>query len=415
MAFSSAEADSGIPKVAIVFPFFETYRVPVLRALAASNRYHFHFIAGRRDVTGRVPAASLLELSAIHPLNAPMVRIYRDLMWQRRLLALLRSGKYDAVVLRGNAYWPSTWLAALMASRQGAQILFWTHGWLRSETGPKLRVRRAFYRLADCLLVHHERAKTLALTYGFQEHRVIPIYNSLDFELHCDLMAELDGLSRKELLLQAECHTDSAALGPESILMVCVARLEPEKRLDLLLEAASTLHGQGGDVAVILVGDGPEMASLRAQARALGVRCVFMGACYEEGTVARVLAACDLMVVPDKAGLTVIHGLTFGLPVITHGDPDHQMPEYEAISPGFTGDYFERGSAADLAEVLSRWTSRMTSRDKFAHPGSPHLRGSVRSACYKSVEKRYQPKLQAQLIENGIERALRARGEEFSP
>lgn len=65
----------------------------------------------------------------------------------------------------------------------------------------------------------------------------------------------------------------------------------------------------------------------------------FYGSCYDEQTNAELIYNADMCVAPGNVGLTAIHAMTFGCPVITHSDFKWQMPEFEAIHPGKTGDF----------------------------------------------------------------------------
>lgn len=65
----------------------------------------------------------------------------------------------------------------------------------------------------------------------------------------------------------------------------------------------------------------------------------FYGACYDEIKNAALIYNADLCVSPGNVGLTAMHSMVFGTPVITHNDFKWQMPEFEAIEPGKTGDF----------------------------------------------------------------------------
>jgi hypothetical protein len=95
-------------------------------------------------------------------------------------------------------------------------------------------------------------------------------------------------------------------------------------------------------------------------------------------------------VAPGMVGLTAMQSMAYGTPVITHGDFDNQMPEAEAIVPGVTGDFFERGDVADLARVLRKWTT------------APRPEGQVQSACIRCIEERYTPEFQARIIDAAV-------------
>ena len=94
---------------------------------------------------------------------------------------------------------------------------------------------------------------------------------------------------------------------------------------------------------------------------------------------------------PGNIGLTAIHALMFGCPAITHNDFKWQMPEFEAIHAGATGDFFERNNVKDLADVISRWISNNVSR-----------REDVRLACYREIDEQWNPEFQMEVIEKAI-------------
>jgi glycosyltransferase involved in cell wall biosynthesis len=100
-----------------------------------------------------------------------------------------------------------------------------------------------------------------------------------------------------------------------SRLLVCMARLHPEKGIPFLLEALQALPG---DLQLFLLGDGPEKARLEALARKLGVaeRVKFLG--WRDDALS-ILAAADLVVHPslhEALPSTVIEALALGRPIV---------------------------------------------------------------------------------------------------
>jgi len=172
--------------------------------------------------------------------------------------------------------------------------------------------------------------------------------------------------------------------------VIATARLTEKKRFDLLIRALGSLNRRGRKVNLLVVGDGPARASLQDLARAEGVNVVFAGACYDEPGLARYFACAAVTVSPGDVGLTCMHSLGYGVPVITHGDPGRQMPEFEAIVPGVTGELFEPDNVADLARKIDRWTQ------------SPEVAESVRNACLSRIESRYHARFQARVIEFAV-------------
>ena len=44
--------------------------------------------------------------------------------------------------------------------------------------------------------------------------------------------------------------------------------------------------------------------------------------------------------------------MSYGLPVVVHGNEEHQMPEFEVMEDGLTGILFEENSVDDLARKI---------------------------------------------------------------
>ena len=66
------------------------------------------------------------------------------------------------------------------------------------------------------------------------------------------------------------------------------------------------------------------------------------GACYDDLTLAELFYNSHVCVSPGNVGLTAIHALSFGCPVISHGNFPYQMPEFESIIPSITGDFLQQ-------------------------------------------------------------------------
>ena len=132
-----------------------------------------------------------------------------------------------------------------------------------------------------------------------------------------------------------------------------IIRLNAHKRLDLLIRAVALWPGAVADrPEVRLLGDGPCRDELIEVAARAGVSLHIFPASYDEGEFKRFYRGLTAAVIPEAAGLSVIQALRYGVPVVSHGSPEYQMPEAEAIIDGVTGWHFERGNVADLTRTL---------------------------------------------------------------
>lgn len=368
-------------RVAIVYHFFPHYRAGILRELLQSTEHEYWLVGGDQSTEPSVKAW-LIENPARFIL-APCRKLISTLLLQRGLLRLGWRRDLDAVVYLGNPYFLSTWLSAALARLTGKRVLFWTHGWTRSETGIKAALRKLFYQLAHGLLLYGHSARTAGLNNGFASANLHVIYNSLDYEAQKQARDRVDPASLSPLKQQLFGDATTP-------MIVCSARLTTACRFDLLLEAMARLRAENHPVNLLLIGDGPERAPLEAQAQRLGVPVKFFGACYDEDTLARLIMAAHVTVSPGKVGLTAIQSLAFGTPVITHDDLEAQGPEWEAIQPGTTGDFCRRGDVADLARVIKTWTLQ------------PELDPATRLACHRLLDRFYNPAFQCRAIGRAV-------------
>lgn len=367
-------------KVAVIYHQFPHYRAPVLRELAASDRYDYAFWASTDEFSG-IKAFAGDDVVSIQPLEVTATRRGFRI---RGYSHLLHDRSIDAVLILGNPNILATWILAAANRLRGKKVVFWAHGWLRKESLPKRLLRDLYYRLAHMVLVYGERSKEIGESSGYPPTRIRVIYNSLDFDKAATIFRDLEtdtGHERAQQLFAA----------PERPLLICTARLTRLCRFDLLIAAASLLKQRGRPVNVLLVGDGPERQALEHRALQLDVDVRFYGACYDEATLGRLIYDADATVSPGKIGLTAIHSLSYGTPAFTHGDLDRQMPEVEAITPGRTGDFFRHGDADDLADCLQRWFDR------------GHDRATVRQACHAVIADSWNPANQRKLIEDALD------------
>jgi len=304
--------------------------------------------------------------------------------WQPKVVRQL-CGDYDAYILLGDTRGLATWTFAILARifRPRRRVFFWSHGWYGKETLLECWVKKVFYRLpSGGTFLYGEYARRLMVAEGFRPDRLFVIHNSLDYDRQCALRSQL-------MWSSAYFHY----FGNRNPNLVFVGRLTPVKRLDLLLQAVSLCRENGLDLNLTLIGDGEQEAALRRQAAELGVekRVWFHGACYDEAVNARLISEADLCVSPGNVGLTAIHCMTYGTPVITHDDFAHQMPEFEAIREGLTGTFFQAGNARSLANAIRRWL--------LIHADQ---RTKVRWDCYEEIAARWTPQHQIEVLKQAL-------------
>jgi glycosyltransferase involved in cell wall biosynthesis len=186
-------------------------------------------------------------------------------------------------------------------------VLYTPHGTSWHYTGPivgrvQRSLERAFRRATDLLLsVCPEEASAFVREVGFHPGRVRVVRNGVRVP------------DRSAIRAARERMRATLGISQREIWLAFVGRLTSEKGLDALLRALRA------DLAVdglLVVGDGPERASLEAEAAAATIPVRFCG--YQED-VSPFLAAADVFVQPSRSeGLpfSVLEAMAHGLPVV---------------------------------------------------------------------------------------------------
>ncbi len=165
---------------------------------------------------------------------------------------------------------------------------------------------------------------------------------------------------------------------PAEVVAGAVARLSPEKGLDVLLRAVARLIEDGTPVRVVLAGEGPSRRQLTQLAQRLGIgeRVEFRGEVPHE-QVPAVLAELDIFVMPSRAegfGVAALEAQAMELPVVAsrvHGIPD-------VVEDGRTGLLVPPGDVEQLAEAIGRLA------------GDAGLRAAMGQAGRAFVAERYR-------------------------
>lgn len=294
--------------------------------------------------------------------------------------SLLKDKRYDRYLMIGDAHDLSTWRMLILKNvfYRKKKIYFWTHGWYGKESRAERIIKRSFYRMVDGVFLYGNHAKEVMLNNGFKGDALHVIHNSLDYDVQLEIRNKIQPTS----LYQEH-------FGNHNKNIIFLGRLTVVKRLDILLDAIYQLKTKGQNYNVTLVGDGVERSVLEQKVSDLGLQgqVWFYGACYDEVKNAEFVYNADLCVSPGNVGLTAIHMLMFGTPVITHDDFSMQMPEFESIVPYKTGLFFRHNDVESLCNTIEEW---------FRVNGN--LRERTRELCFCEIDTNWMPDFQLNVL-----------------
>lgn len=287
---------------------------------------------------------------------------------------------FDAYILTGSTNNFTHWIfLALLKLMPQKKSLIWTHGLYGYESKRQMFVRRLFYSLVDEFLIYGEYARDNMIKAGISSpEKLHVIHNSLDYD---------EQMSIRKNIVPSIIYKDH--FGNENPTIIFIGRLTKVKKLDMVLEALSILKDKGHSYNMVFVGDGTEKDNLVDKCLSLHLdnQVWFYGSCYDEVENANLIYNADVCVSPGNVGLTALHAMMFGTPVITHNNFPWQMPEFQTIKEGKTGSFFKENNINSLSETIFDWLNKHGKE-----------RDIIRKNCFEEIDSTWNPYFQIELL-----------------
>lgn len=362
-------------KYCLIYNYAQHYRLGIFKLLNNNLKVDFYF----GDKLGDIKKIDYSELSNFKG-ELKNIKVWNNFYWQKGALRLLLK-KYDNFILLGEYHCLSTWLFLFVNKIVGKKVFLWSHAWYGKENEWEKLVKKLFFSLANGVFLYGNYAKNLMIREGFNGKKLHVIYNSLDYDKQLEYRIQIE----RNSLFKDYFNNDNPVL-------IFIGRLTKVKKLNYVFEAIKILKEQNINLNLVLIGDGEENANLKESSNSLGLNknIWFVGALYDEKEIANYIFNADLCISPGNVGLTAMHSMMYGTPVITNSDFTNQMPEFEAIVPGETGDFFLPDNVVDLSEKIKFWIN------------SNHKRDFIRQKCYNKIDSFYNPYYQFKIISDAI-------------
>ena len=229
----------------------------------------------------------------------------------RALLKLykhIRQGQYDVVhahLFRAQIYArPAARLAGTPVVLTSEHSIGETHIERRKMTSGVRRLYLTSELFSDATVAVSEVVRERLVRWGVPAKKITVIPNGLDV----DALA-FDPDARRRVRAQFGIPAETFVIG-------MLGRLDPNKRVDLAMEAAAPVLGE--HCKFLIIGRGEDQARLEAAAANLGVAENIIWGGFQSDSAA-MLAAFDLYVatsLQETFGLSVLEALASGLPVL---------------------------------------------------------------------------------------------------
>lgn len=301
-------------------------------------------------------------------------------------LARLCRGQNVALM---HAHQAGPWFYAALARvfHRGPRLLFEEHGRFYPEADSLLRrfVNRALIsRLTHRVVAVSEDVRRRLVRYeGLPSDRIEVVYNGVK-PAH-----SLDGPARRELRHQLGFSDDHIVVGS-------VGRLDEIKNFPMLIDAIAATRNRIPQVRGLIVGDGPQRASLESHIMAVGQCDSIVLTGFRDD--ARALTAClDVFVLPsfsEGTSMALLEAMAAGIPVVVTdvgGNP-------EVVQEGVSGRIVPSGDTGRLVQSIRELLEDQQSRKRLGDAAQLRFEDCF---SFDAMLKRYR-EIYLELLDSGV-------------
>ena len=360
-------------KLCCIFNYPPAYRESIYKKI--DEAFDTQFIWSEEVIDGIPCDIKKLDYSIVKkkPIINKNKLLFGKYLWVTGLLSLPFKN-YDVFLVTETAY-NSGFPFAMLCRLFGKKVYGWGHGEkaVSKKFAPLFKLR---YWLFTGFFSYGEKGRKRLIELGVRADKIHVIYNSLS--------GHVDANERKSCL----SNVLKDHFGNCYPTLLFVGRLTKVKKLDWLIKAIQIHDTQGLKYNLLIIGDGEDGNYLKSLAEKSDVsdRIWFYGECYENSKLNTLIYNADLCVSPGNVGLTALHAMMYGTPVMSHDDFDTQGPEYETIVPFKTGILYRHGSFDDFCNKIDVWLSQSIDRDL------------IRFNCFKMINDKWNSEYQIKVF-----------------
>lgn len=278
-------------------------------------------------------------------LNARITN-FKGYIWHKGAMKLFNPS-YTHYIVTGEPSIIANWMLILWCKITGKKLIMWTHGIHQTyNKKSNVVVYKLFYRSADILLMYSSYNLKYMENLGCKTEKIRYIHNSLDTKVQTSIYKNIQ---------KSNIYTNY--FNNENPVVIYIGRLQKRKKIEQIIEAVDLLNSKNVSINIVLVGNNVDDDYLRTIVKSKGLErnTWFFGASYDETKNSELLFNASVCVCPAAIGLTAIHSLSYGCPVISNDNLETQMPECECIVEGVTGSFFKEDNINDLAKKIDYW------------------------------------------------------------
>jgi len=328
------------PNILLLEHVLAHYRRDVFKAFLSDDYFDFEIIAGKNYQGIKSDESCGITF------NYLSIRIFgHDFYFLKGAFRHVLSRNPDIIIATGVDFHLIHSLIIFFVFRLllRKKFYWWSHAGYGNQGRPGYIIRSLIYRSSSGIFAYSKAGRDNLLAMKVSEQNIVIVNNSLNREDYGFLNNDVFQPRKTQILN-----------------IVFSGRITKTKRVDILIKALKILQDQFKfDFRCVIIGGGDLMHIIQLS-KDSGVykRVLFAGEKYGR-EIHNLFLDADVFVYPGGIGLSCLHALSFGLPVITSDNFTEHGPELELLIPGYNGDFFLNDSPNDLAIKIIEWRSRL--------------------------------------------------------
>ena len=329
-------------KIILLTPVLSHYRHDVYHNLANSSDFDWLFVGGKE----------YQHIKSIDHFNSKTFSYWSFSLLNHRFYYLkgaikqILKAKPDIVISSGVDFHLIHTVILFFIYRiiLRKKFIWWSQGTPGHQGRIGWLARKIFYKSSSGILLYSSQGYDNLLKMKVKPEKLKVVGNCLNKEDYGFLNHDIPKITK----------------GGEEITILFSGRLTEKAKLDILIKSLQIIKEKGtGNFKCLIIGNG-DIGKYKKLAKKFEVedKMFFLGPLYGKEAHKYFLES-DLFVYPGGIGLSILHALSFGLPVITTDNDSLHFPEIELLKKGLNGDVYHDNDAADLADTILNWKDKI--------------------------------------------------------
>ncbi len=259
----------------------------------------------------------------------------------------LRAG--DAIIFCGSLRHLSILTLIVKAKLNSLKIVWWSHGRSIRPAPFFDKIRRYIMKYMDFIILYTESEYNSYIKYGFKSDSVFFINNTID---------ESKIINAKKKWNEEKIYNFRKKLNipNNAFIFLFCGRLRriPGTLLDQGIYAFNELLKIKNNCYFFIIGSGEALNDFKNIVSELKIEknVIFLGEEYSEDKLAPYFLASNAFLYPGYIGLSLVHALWYGLPVITHDNMLKHAPEFTVLKNNYNSIKYKELDKTDLVRKL---------------------------------------------------------------